>query len=562
GSRGARQAGRLHAVRGFDRQHDQSHPLRKAQLRFQAGFRAGGAAGHHSEHPGGASQAADQVGAGIHRLRQAASRQADLRVVRQRLVHPPVVRDLQDGNRHRHPACAVSRQRPGGGRSAGRAGGFHVRQPALVAAPREGRQAARPGRDLAGAGALCPRRADAGGVRPAGLFGAVLVRGDGARQDAAARRRQAERGHQPGPGQRRHARSLCRRRLRAAGRAQHAGDLAEIHRQRNRQVGQGRDHGRPQSAIAGPQEPYVYPIDFFLRAAARYPGRIALDTPQGAWTYARLRDEVQALSAALQALDPAPQSRVAICAGNTAQHAVALLAVLAAGKVWVPLNYRSTAPEIARIVAATEPGIVITDQVGAPLVQGAASVHVRLDASQGDLSLASLLQAYAGGAPVRCEPGTDATQAIKFTGGTTGLPKGVMQPYRAWNAVIVNQIHAWQLTSEDRYVVAAPVTHGTSTYLLPVLAQGGTHLFLAESSPAAITAAFRERGGTLAFMPPTLIYMLMAQPGVSRADFPRLRNLIYGGAPMPVEKFEQVRDFFGPVVGATYGQTESPQIVT
>ncbi|MDM9559850.1 class I adenylate-forming enzyme family protein [Bordetella petrii] len=306
----------------------------------------------------------------------------------------------------------------------------------------------------------------------------------------------------------------------------------------------------------------MYPIDFFLRAAARYPGRIALDTPQGAWTYARLRDEVQALGAALQALDPAPQSRVAICAGNTAQHAVALLAVLAAGKVWVPLNYRSTAPEIARIVEATEPGIVITDQVGAPLVQGAASVHVRLDASQGDLSLASLLQAYAGRAPVRCEPGTDATQAIKFTGGTTGLPKGVMQPYRAWNAVIVNQIHAWQLTSEDRYVVAAPVTHGTSTYLLPVLAQGGTHLFLAESSPAAITAAFRERGGTLAFMPPTLIYMLMAQPGVSRADFPRLRNLIYGGAPMPVEKFEQVRDFFGPVVGATYGQTESPQIVT
>src|SRR3546814_2183741 len=39
-------------------------------------------------------------------------------------------------------------------------------------------------------------------------------------------------------------------------------------------------------------------------------------------------------------------------------------------------------------------------------------------------------------------------------------------------------------------------------------------------------------------------------------------NLIYGGAPMPIEKFEQVREFFGPVVGATYGQTESPQIVT
>ena len=84
----------------------------------------------------------------------------------------------------------------------------------------------------------------------------------------------------------------------------------------------------------------------------------------------------------------------------------------------------------------------------------------------------------------------DATQAIKFTGGTTGLPKGVMQPYHAWNAGIVNQIASWELTEDDRYVVAAPVTHGTGTYLLPVLAQGGTHLLLDTVNPASITAAF------------------------------------------------------------------------
>ncbi|CAM3896407.1 class I adenylate-forming enzyme family protein [Bordetella tumulicola] len=306
----------------------------------------------------------------------------------------------------------------------------------------------------------------------------------------------------------------------------------------------------------------MYPIDFFLRAAARFRDRIALDTPQGTWTYERLRRESLALATALQALDPTPQSRVAICAGNTAQHVVALLAVIASGKIWVPLNYRSTKPEIARILGATEPSIVVTDSTGDALMDFGQTTHIRLEAQTGEHALASLLRAYEGRSPVRCEPGTDATQAIKFTGGTTGLPKGVMQPYRAWTAGIVNQIHAWGLTSEDRYVVAAPITHGTSTYLMPVLAQGGTHVFLDTSSPATITEAFRERGGTLSFMPPTLIYMIMAQPGVSRADFPKLRNLIYGGAPMPIEKFEQVRAFFGPVVGSTYGQTESPQIVT
>ena len=54
----------------------------------------------------------------------------------------------------------------------------------------------------------------------------------------------------------------------------------------------------------------------------------------------------------------------------------------------------------------------------------------------------------------------------------------------------------------------------------------------------------------------------MALPGASRADFPALRRLIYGGAAMPPEKIRQVRAFFGPVLATTYGQTEAPQILT
>lgn len=306
----------------------------------------------------------------------------------------------------------------------------------------------------------------------------------------------------------------------------------------------------------------MYPIDFFFRAAEQYPQRVALDGPDGVVTYAELAADTRALAAALQDLDPAPQTRVAICAGNSARHILALLAVMASGKVWVPLNYRSTEREIGRILDATAPSIVIVDDVGAPLARASDGARIHLEDSVEELAASALLKRYAGCEPVRHDLSRDATQAIKFTGGTTGLPKGVMQPYRAWNAGIINQIASWELTSEDRYVVSAPITHGTGTYLLPILARGGAHLLLDSVTPASITAAFRERGGTLSFMPPTLIYMIMAQPGVSRADFPRLRNLIYGGAPMPPEKIDRARDFFGPVLGTTYGQTEAPQIVT
>lgn len=302
----------------------------------------------------------------------------------------------------------------------------------------------------------------------------------------------------------------------------------------------------------------MYPIDFFWRAARRWPERTAIDAPDERISYAELARRVRAVSAALQAADPHEQSRVAICAHNSADHIVALLAVLACGKTWVPLNPKSTAPEIRRIVDATEPSVLVLDESGVVLLGDAPGHRIALDGS----GLAALIALHAQAPEPRFHQPDQATQAIKFTGGTTGLPKGVMQPYRAWMANIVNQIQAWGFDEHTRYVVAAPITHGTSTYLLPVLAQGGCHVLLAQGGAEAVRQAFREHGGTVCFMPPTLIYMLMALPGSSRADYPHLRQLIYGGAPMPPEKIRAVRDFFGPVLGTTYGQTEAPQILT
>lgn len=308
----------------------------------------------------------------------------------------------------------------------------------------------------------------------------------------------------------------------------------------------------------------MYPIDFFWRAAERWPDRIAIDAPEVQVRYDTLATHVAALAAALLQRDPTPQSRVGICACNSVEHITALLAVLACGKVWVPLNPKSTQPEILRIVEATEPTLLILDADCAPLLQGARGQRILTGGTSpaAEPTVAQLVQQHAGAPRPVLDLPENATQAIKFTGGTTGLPKGVMQPYRAWLANIANQIHAWGFDENERYVVAAPITHGTSTYLLPILAQGGCHVVIDGAGAEAVRAAFRERGGTVCFMPPTLVYMLMALPGASRADFPHLRRLIYGGAPMPPEKIREVRAFFGPVLGTTYGQTEAPQILT
>lgn len=308
----------------------------------------------------------------------------------------------------------------------------------------------------------------------------------------------------------------------------------------------------------------MYPIDFFYRAARLMPERIALQSGDTALRYDELCLRVDAAAAALQALDPVPGSRVGICAGNTVEHIVALLAVLAAGKTWVPLNWRNPAGELDRIVAFTEPSIVIAEpaHLGTLNLKDVGAVIALGDAATGQPRFQDLLYRHRGETPRPHGRSRDEVQAIKFTGGSTGVPKGVMQPYRAWVTTIVNQIHAFGFDADERYLVAAPVTHGTSTYLLPILAVGGCHVLPADAKAATLLQCFRTQGITTTFMPPTLLYMVAAEAGADREHFPALRHLIYGGAPMPPEKIGRMRAFFGPVLETTYGQTEAPQVVS
>jgi len=300
----------------------------------------------------------------------------------------------------------------------------------------------------------------------------------------------------------------------------------------------------------------MLPIDFLYRAAQLHGGRVAVEEGSRQMRYAELVRAVNALALVLQDRDPEPGSRVGLCATNSLDYLVAMLAILAAGKVWVPLNYRSAQGEVRRIIDTAEPTTLIVDDTGNTLVGNTGQLAINFT------EIPDLVAPHQGKWPIRHERSRDDTQAIKFTSGTTGTPKGVMQPYRAWLAGIINQIAGWQITSDDAFVICAPISHGTGTYVLPMLAQGARLILCKSGAPADIAHAFERQGGTMTFMPPTLIYKLMAAPGLSRANFPGLRLLIYGGAPMPVEKIIMAQDFFGDVVATTYGQTEVPQIAT
>jgi acyl-CoA synthetase (AMP-forming)/AMP-acid ligase II len=273
--------------------------------------------------------------------------------------------------------------------------------------------------------------------------------------------------------------------------------------------------------------------------------------------------EVRALAAAFQELDPAPGSRVGTCAWNTREHVTALLAAYAAGKTWVPLNPRNGAAEIRGMMDATRPGIVVADESCLDRIpEGGATLIVGKTTTRSGRTVQSLIESHAGRQPHDPALGAEDVQVIKFSGGSTGRPKAVLQPVRCINRQATAILETFEFNAADVNLVAAPVTHGTSCFILPVFAAGGRHVLLEKASPAGILEAFAARQVTTAYLPPTLIYMLLAEPGLKPRGYPRLRHLIYSAAPMPPERIRQVRDIFGDVLETAYGQVEAPQIVT
>src|SRR3546814_11932193 len=114
----------------------------------------------------------------------------------------------------------------------------------------------------------------------------------------------------------------------------------------------------------------------------------------------------------------------------------------------------------------------------------------------------------------------------------------------------------------DRLLACSPITHGTSTYLLPTLATGGALVIADQPKPGRILELFERYGVTATFVAPTSIHMMLEHQSLKGKSFPRLRNLIYGGGPMTESAIVAAQKAFGPVLASTYGPPEASQIAT
>lgn len=278
-------------------------------------------------------------------------------------------------------------------------------------------------------------------------------------------------------------------------------------------------------------------------------------------TYAKLLNLADGFACFLQEEISCQQARIGICARNNWQHLVAMLGVFSAGHTWVPLNPRLPRSDLNKIANAANLALIVSDEEFAGFFD---ALHcpkvIASGCSDQETALESICARFEGRSPVS-RPIPNGIMAIKFTGGTTGSPKGVLQPYRAFTSCIASILTIFGFNENERMLAVAPLTHGAGTFVLPVLGVGGCHVLLDGAKAPEIVEVMANEGVTATFMPPTLIYAIAEQASKLDTKFPQLRHLIYGAAPMPTERVEEIQSIFGGCLASVYGQTEAPSMI-
>jgi acyl-CoA synthetase (AMP-forming)/AMP-acid ligase II len=311
-------------------------------------------------------------------------------------------------------------------------------------------------------------------------------------------------------------------------------------------------------------------IDYFdrgLRIAHDKPCMIEGETQK---TYRQVAARVNAIAFMLIADGFAPGAHAAVLSGNAMVAFEAVLGILRADGVWAMANNRASAAENAYLFDLLDIDTLfvhseVADRIAAfradcPNIRRIIALDRPFD--EADFFLEDRIDALATPVPQRRTGDPQELGFLANTGGTTGRSKGVMLTNGNWQALVSSLVASMPMTAPPVNMVAAPMTHAAGPLALASMALGGTVVILPKFEPQPVIDAIEKHRVSYMFLPPTAIYMLLSHPGVRDADFSSLQYISYAGAPMSLDRLKEAIEIFGPVMNASFGQTEAPMCVT
>ncbi|MGZ5113303.1 MAG: class I adenylate-forming enzyme family protein [Usitatibacter sp.] len=293
--------------------------------------------------------------------------------------------------------------------------------------------------------------------------------------------------------------------------------------------------------------------------ASQRPRHVALVHGDRRITYGELDALMDRFAASLQRDGLAPGEAVALCGANTIDYAAAFLGALRAGAAVAPIPASVAAESLAAMVADSRSRHLFIDTAGesaiAALREPIAARRIGIEGAAGALPLADwLLPEGSAPRPVAIEP--QAPFNIIYSSGTTGAPKGIVQPHSMrWSHLQRGPSHGYGPGSVT--LISTPLYSNTTLVaFFPALALGGTVVLMGKFDAAAYLALAQKHRVTHTMLVPVQYRRIMALPDFDRFDLSAFRMKFSTSAPFAADLKADILERWPGALVEFYGMTE------
>jgi len=309
-------------------------------------------------------------------------------------------------------------------------------------------------------------------------------------------------------------------------------------------------------------------IDFFDQGVSYHTENIAFVDGDESLTYAEADQASRKIASALHGRGYIKGAHIGVYSPNASIAFLALLGLMRAEGIWLPINPRNSVESNIDLSDRFDMEVLFYHSAFAEqtrqIVKAVPGIKevICLDGDGGPgTPLDQWLEGYGDNFEVGPEQADDLL-AIFPTGGTTGKSKGVLMNHTAIETWYANYYSHFNYYENSVHLVVAPMTHTAGILGGMHFSRGGTNVMMAVASPEGIMQAIEKHGVTHLFLPPTVMYMMLAHENVNEYDYSSLQHFIVGAAPTSLEKLKEAVKVFGPVMTEAYGQVEAPAAVT
>jgi long-chain acyl-CoA synthetase len=299
-------------------------------------------------------------------------------------------------------------------------------------------------------------------------------------------------------------------------------------------------------------------------SASRFPKRSAVSEATFETSYDQLNEKANKVATALIGLGIKPGDFVGLCAPNSSDWLAFYFGVLKAGAVAVTLDRLLSPDEMTLLIGHSKPRMIFAaeDKLDALQKLRGKDGLEKLICPGGDLELQQLMDSGSGSFKAIDRDPND-TAAVLYTGGTTGIPKGVMLTHENINTSAQNVAFSERSTEKDRALCFLPFNHvfGQMHIMNATILSSGCLELLPAFDLDKILEILSSGRVTKFFAVPTGYIRLLGVKGL-RKKLGNVRYCFSAAAIMAEETVKQWQEKSGLTIYEGYGLTESASAVT